>query len=70
MGSGSNVDLCVITKDNIDYLRNEDKPVGAGERANKSYKYQRGITEVLSTTVKHFDVTSSSTVTNAMEVEA
>lgn len=26
LGSGSNVDLCVITKDGVDYLRNHEKP--------------------------------------------
>lgn len=26
LGSGSNVDICVITKDGAEYLRNYDKP--------------------------------------------
>jgi 20S proteasome subunit beta 2 len=28
LGSGSNVDVCVITKGNVEYLRNYGKPNG------------------------------------------
>ena len=43
LGSGSNVDVCVITKDGIEYLRNHVKP---NERAVKeiSYQYPKGAT--------------------------
>ncbi|KAI9346949.1 nucleophile aminohydrolase [Obelidium mucronatum] len=44
LGSGSNVDVCVITKGNVEYLRNYRKP---NERAPKtqSYKFARGTSE-------------------------
>eukprot|EP00124_Ichthyophonus_hoferi_P004667 Ihof_evm4s543 gene=Ihof_evmTU4s543 len=44
LGSGSNVDLCVITKAGVDYLRNYEKPVAKPSRETKSYKYKRGTT--------------------------
>jgi len=44
LGSGSNVDVCVITKDKTDYLRNYEKP---NERVQKemTYKFKRGTTD-------------------------
>ncbi|KAI8993581.1 proteasome subunit beta type-7 [Pilobolus umbonatus] len=57
LGSGSNVDVCVITKDTTEYLRNYATP---NERGNKerSYKYTRGATAVLKQSVtKYVDVT-------------
>lgn len=56
LGSGSNVDMTVITKDGIDYLRNIHMPVQKNERAAKSYKYARGTTPVLKTEVRNFVV--------------
>ena len=43
LGSGSNVDACVITKDHTEMLRNYRKP---NERAQKenTYKFRRGTT--------------------------
>lgn len=32
LGSGSNVDLCVITEKGVDYLRGYDRPVQKGQR--------------------------------------
>ena len=32
LGSGSNVDLCVITEAGVEYLRGYDKPTMKGER--------------------------------------
>ncbi|XP_057289480.1 proteasome subunit beta type-7-like [Hydractinia symbiolongicarpus] len=55
LGSGSNVDLCVITKDGVDYIRPHDEPNKKGVR-QRSYKYPHGATEVLTTTVVKFDV--------------
>ncbi|CAG8510422.1 7602_t:CDS:10, partial [Scutellospora calospora] len=43
LGSGSNVDLCIIEKDKIEMLRNYSKPNERVER-EKSYKYKRGTT--------------------------
>lgn len=54
-GSGSNVDLCVITKDGVDYIRPHDEANKKGVR-QRSYKYPNGATEVLTTTVVKFNV--------------
>jgi len=48
LGSGSNVDVAVITKDEVDYVRPYHVANKKGVRA-ASYKYPRGITEVLTT---------------------
>lgn len=50
LGSGSNVDLCVITHQGVQYLRGFDQPTTKGQREG-SYKYARGTTAVLSHTV-------------------
>lgn len=44
LGSGSNVDVCVITKDKTDNLRNYQRP---NERVQKemTYKFKRGTTD-------------------------
>ncbi|KAJ2688315.1 proteasome core particle subunit beta 2 [Coemansia spiralis] len=46
LGSGSNVDACVITKGNVEYLRGYSRP---NERVVKeqSYKFARGTTEFI-----------------------
>jgi len=51
LGSGSNVDLCVITKEGKQYLRPYDVANEKGVRQGK-YSYQRGATAVLSKDVK------------------
>ncbi|EDV28073.1 uncharacterized protein TRIADDRAFT_21588 [Trichoplax adhaerens] len=43
LGSGSNVDLCVITKDGTDYIRPFDEANIKGVRQGK-YRYKRGTT--------------------------
>jgi 20S proteasome subunit beta 2 len=53
LGSGSNVDLCVITQDNVDYIRAHDEANKKGVR-QKSYKCKRGQTEILTTDVHYF----------------
>ncbi|XP_040014202.1 proteasome subunit beta type-10 [Xiphias gladius] len=50
LGSGSNVDLCVITEAGVEYLRAYDKPAIAGKREGK-YRYKPGTTAVLTKTV-------------------
>eukprot|EP01137_Pigoraptor_chileana_P031906 Opistho-2@20454 len=52
LGSGSNVDLCVITKDGVDYIRPFEVANAKGERAN-SYRYARGTTATLTSSVKN-----------------
>lgn len=49
LGSGSNVDLCVITKGKVDYLRNYDIANQRGIREG-NYKYPVGTTRVLKVT--------------------
>ncbi|XP_058867003.1 proteasome subunit beta type-7-like [Acipenser ruthenus] len=50
LGSGSNVDLCVISKGSVDILRPFDQP---GKRGCKlgQYRYKKGTTAVLTKTV-------------------
>jgi 20S proteasome subunit beta 2 len=47
LGSGSNVDVCVITRDKTTLLRNYLTPNERGEKEN-SYKFQKGTTAILS----------------------
>jgi len=69
LGSGSNVDLCVITKDNVDYIRSHDEANKKGVR-QKSYKYPRGVTEVLTTNVQHFPTDTAMSSSQKSEEEA
>ena len=55
LGSGSHVDLCVITANKVDYLRPYDIANKKGERAG-DYRYKKGTTETLSVDVRKFDV--------------
>lgn len=43
LGSGSNVDVCIITKDGVDYRRGYDKPNERGVK-EQSYKFAKGTT--------------------------
>ncbi|KAF9618379.1 hypothetical protein IFM89_001014 [Coptis chinensis] len=49
--SGSNVDVCVITKGKTDYLRNYQLPNPRTYVSSKGYSFARGQTEVLSTRI-------------------
>lgn len=51
LGSGSNVDVTVITKGNVEYLRGYGKPNERGAK-EQSYKYPRGTTRVLRASVR------------------
>ncbi|KAI9006132.1 nucleophile aminohydrolase [Gaertneriomyces semiglobifer] len=53
LGSGSNVDLCVITKDSVDYRRGYSKP---NERVQKeqSYVFKKGTTRILTESVRKY----------------
>jgi len=69
LGSGSNVDVCVITKDKVDYIRpfeeSNQKGVSQG-----SYRYKRGTTGVLTQKVKKIDYEiTATTVTGAEAME-
>ncbi|KNA25694.1 hypothetical protein SOVF_003170 [Spinacia oleracea] len=50
LGSGSNVDVCVITKGNVEYLRNHVQPNPRTYTSAKGYTFSKP-TEVLSTKV-------------------
>ncbi|XP_072228118.1 proteasome subunit beta type-10 [Leuresthes tenuis] len=49
LGSGSNVDLCVITDAGVQYLRGYDKPTMKGKREGV-YRYKPGTTAILTDT--------------------
>ncbi|XP_070968503.1 proteasome subunit beta type-7-like [Oncorhynchus clarkii lewisi] len=49
LGSGSNVDLCVITHAGVQYLRGYDQPAQKGKKGQ--YTYKPGTTAVLTKTV-------------------
>jgi len=46
LGSGSNVDLCVIRKGSVDYLRNYELANKKGER-QLDYRFKKGTSAVL-----------------------
>lgn len=67
LGSGSNIDLCVITKDKTDYIRPYDVANAKGERQG-TYTYRPGTTGVLSETRELLTVADVDvTVEEAME---
>lgn len=47
LGSGSNVDICVIKQDSTELIRPYDEANKKGER-HRSYKYPRGVTRIIS----------------------
>ncbi|ESN92257.1 hypothetical protein HELRODRAFT_103856 [Helobdella robusta] len=54
LGSGSNVDLCVITKEKTEYLRPFNVATKKGVRQG-DYTYKKGTTVVLSETVEYIE---------------
>ncbi|XP_066987257.1 proteasome subunit beta type-7 [Macrobrachium rosenbergii] len=59
LGSGSNVDLCIITKDGATMIRPYDIANVKGKRLGK-YDYKIGTTEVLKKSVRHIQVVAAS----------
>lgn len=55
LGSGSGVDLCVITREGAKVLRGYTETESKGKRL-RSYRYARGTTPVLSETVTRYEV--------------
>lgn len=53
---GSNVDVCVITKDRTDMLRNYLTPNERGLK-ERTYTFRRGTTAIKKETIRKFDVT-------------
>jgi 20S proteasome subunit beta 2 len=52
LGSGSNVDICVITKDKTEYLRNYETPNPRTYTKPGAYNFPRGTTAVLKSAVR------------------
>lgn len=61
LGSGSNIDLCVIRKGSVEYLRNYELANKKGER-KLDYRFKKGATPVLHTSVKDLIVNERVTV--------
>ncbi|XP_044162118.1 proteasome subunit beta type-7-like [Bufo gargarizans] len=55
LGSGSGVDLCVITREGAKVLRGYTQTETKGQRSS-SYRYRRGTTAILRETVASFDL--------------
>ncbi|XP_077161785.1 proteasome subunit beta type-7 [Paroedura picta] len=55
LGSGSNIDLCVLSKNKLDFLRPYDMPNKKGERQGR-YKCERGTTGILTEKVTLLDL--------------
>ncbi|XP_017784723.1 PREDICTED: proteasome subunit beta type-7-like [Nicrophorus vespilloides] len=55
LGSGSNVDLCVIRKDKVDYLRTYDEANKKGIR-QASYKYPKGTTAIFPNKTQEYKI--------------
>jgi len=69
-GSGGYVNLCVIKKDSVDYLRPYEKTVSKGTRQG-TYSYPRGTTAVLSEKIIPIDIVDETVrriVPESMEV--
>lgn len=57
LGSGSNIDLCVIRENSVEYLRNYELANKKGER-KLDYRFKHGTTATLHTTIKDLEVTT------------
>ncbi|KAK3728767.1 hypothetical protein RRG08_013493 [Elysia crispata] len=70
LGSGSNVDLCVITKDKVEYIRPHEIANAKGVKQGR-YLYKRGTTATLSSDVKkiEFDVIGTEVKTSAQPMD-
>lgn len=55
LGSGSNVDVCVIKKDKVDYLRTYDEANKKGVRQG-NYRYPKGTTAVLTSKIQNIEI--------------
>ncbi|XP_059849916.1 proteasome subunit beta type-7 [Hypanus sabinus] len=66
LGSGSNIDLCVITKNKLDYLRPHNIANKKGVRQG-SYKYRRGVTGILTQTITPLELEVVEEVVHTMD---
>ncbi|XP_072150017.1 proteasome subunit beta type-7-A-like [Setaria viridis] len=67
LGSGSNVDVCVITEGKTEYLRNHELPNPRTYVSSKGYSFVQGQTEVLSTKITPLKPKGEVTAGDAME---
>ncbi|CAF91166.1 unnamed protein product, partial [Tetraodon nigroviridis] len=67
LGSGSNVDLCVITQAGVELLRGYDRPTCKAERSQ--YRYKPGTTAVLTKTVTPLSVETVSQSVQVMDTD-
>ncbi|KAL6838762.1 hypothetical protein ACP4OV_031476 [Aristida adscensionis] len=67
LGSGSNVDVCVITKGKTEYLRNHQLPNPRTYTSSKGYSFVQGQTEVLSAKITPLKPKAEVTVGDVME---
>uniref|UniRef100_UPI00398EBD31 proteasome subunit beta type-7-like n=1 Tax=Pristiophorus japonicus TaxID=55135 RepID=UPI00398EBD31 len=68
LGSGSNVDLCVITKNKTEFLRAFDMPNKKGTKEGV-YHYKKGTTAVLTETVTPLEIELVDEVVQRMDTE-
>ncbi|GCC36980.1 hypothetical protein chiPu_0015480 [Chiloscyllium punctatum] len=68
LGSGSNVDLCIITENKTEFLRAFDCPNKKGQREGV-YRYKKGTTTVLKETVTPLAVELVEEVVQRMDTE-
>lgn len=66
LGSGSNVDLCIIRKNSCNFLRNYELANKKGER-KLDYTYKRGTTGVLAVKQIPFEVVEEVATTSSVE---
>ncbi|XP_003965094.1 proteasome subunit beta type-10 [Takifugu rubripes] len=68
LGSGSNVDLCIITQAGAEFLRGFDQPTAQAKRVGQ-YRYKPGTTAVLTKTVTPLSVDTVSQSVQVMDTE-
>ncbi|XP_067826299.1 proteasome subunit beta type-7-like [Heptranchias perlo] len=68
LGSGSNVDLCVITENKVEFLRAFDTPNKKGTKEGM-YRYKSGTTAVLKETITPLEVDLVEEVVQRMDTE-
>ncbi|KAJ8267457.1 hypothetical protein COCON_G00126290 [Conger conger] len=67
LGSGSNVDLCVVRRDGVEYIRPFEASHNKSQRLGK-YKYDKGTTAVLSEQITKLQVDLVEETVQQMEV--
>lgn len=68
LGSGSNIDLCVIRKDSFEYLRNYELANKKGQRT-LNYDFKSGTTAILESKISKIDITEQIIPTGVQPME-